>query len=241
MSLFSVNPDARLSRISLHDGRDCLVVDDFLLEPEHVRAYAAARSDDFSMLAYNRFPGPEIQLGADQVKQVVRWWKRDARSALKLSRIVHQFHARMSIVTHSPEQLSLVQRFCHRDGAASEVRGNVLYAGVLYLFDDADLGGTAFYRNINPDWRAVIALAGKVGEDALKERYPFFGQAPCYMTESNEFFERTFVVPPAFNRIIFYPGDIFHSGHITHPEKLSRDPLKGRLTINFFVDAVKPV
>lgn len=241
MSLIDINPDATLSRVRLHDGRDCLVVDNFLLHPEAVRQYAAEHRESFAMLAHNRFPGPEVVLSAQHLVGFLGWWRRVARSVLGLSRIVHQCHARMSIVTLAPEQLSLRQRLCHRDGSPEEMRGNILYAGVLYLFHDDQLGGTAFYRNIDPEWRSVVALAERIGEPAVSGRYPFFSRPPGYLTDGCEFFECTNVVPPKFNRVIFYPGDIFHSGYITHPEYLSDDPLKGRLTINFFLDTVKPV
>lgn len=241
MPLIVINPDATLHKVRLHDGRDCLVVDNFLLYPELARQYAAERRDDFTILAHNRFPGPELVLAAEHLTGFLGWWRRVARATLGLSRIVHQCHARMSIVTLGPEQLSLRQRLCHRDGAPEEMRGNALYAGVLYLFHDERLGGTAFYRNVDPEWRSVMALAERIGEHALSERYPFFSCSPRYLTDGCEFFEHTGTVSPKFNRVIFYPGDIFHSGYITHPERLSDDPLKGRLTINFFLDTVKPV
>jgi Family of unknown function (DUF6445) len=57
-----------------------------------------------------------------------------------------------------------------------------------------------------------------------------------YMTGSNGWFERIGAVPARFNRLILYSGDIFHTGDITAPERLSGDPRTGRLTLNgFFV------
>jgi hypothetical protein len=32
--------------------------------------------------------------------------------------------------------------------------------------------------------------------------------------------------------MIFYDGSVLHSGHIEAPEKLTVDPLQGRLTLN---------
>jgi hypothetical protein len=34
--------------------------------------------------------------------------------------------------------------------------------------------------------------------------------------------------------LIFYSGTVFHSGHITAPERLCDDPRRGRLTLNGF-------
>jgi hypothetical protein len=44
------------------------------------------------------------------------------------------------------------------------------------------------------------------------------------------------VVPPRFNRLIFYDGSLFHAGDIPHPGLLRDDVRSGRLTFNgFFV------
>jgi hypothetical protein len=60
------------------------------------------------------------------------------------------------------------------------------------------------------------------------------GLHPAYMTASNAWFEKIAVVPPRWNRLIFYSGTVFHSGHITAPERLCDDPRRGRLTLNGF-------
>jgi hypothetical protein len=57
---------------------------------------------------------------------------------------------------------------------------------------------------------------------------------PHYLAESNSWFERVASVPARWNRCIFFDGFGFHSGDIPMPEKLSADPLTGRLTVNGF-------
>ena len=57
------------------------------------------------------------------------------------------------------------------------------------------------------------------------------------MTRSNDIAELLTVVPARFNRLVFYDGEAPHSGHITHPDLLSDDLSKGRLTFNFFANA----
>jgi len=41
-------------------------------------------------------------------------------------------------------------------------------------------------------------------------------------------------IPAKWNRLIFYDGGVLHSGDITAPQKLSNDPVAGRLTLNGF-------
>jgi hypothetical protein len=57
---------------------------------------------------------------------------------------------------------------------------------------------------------------------------------PGYISQSNEYFKRIGSIPAKWNRLIFYDGSVLHSGDITTPEKLSDDPLSGRLTLNGF-------
>ena len=60
--------------------------------------------------------------------------------------------------------------------------------------------------------------------------------ADGYMTAGNPWFERIAAVPARFNRLIVYPGSVFHGADIQSPERLDPDPRAGRLTMNgFFV------
>jgi hypothetical protein len=136
----------------------------------------------------------------------------------------------------APEKLSYLQRMCHIDRRASPTRRT--YAGVIYLFRNPDLGGTAFYRWKKPE---VIMEAERLFQEDpaasmeyLEQASAVFREPPRYMTESNDLAELLGVVPARFNRLIFYDGEAPHSGHITHPDLLSDDLAKGRLTFNFF-------
>jgi hypothetical protein len=57
------------------------------------------------------------------------------------------------------------------------------------------------------------------------------------MTASNDLAELLTVVPARYNRLVFYDGASAHNGYILHPELLSDDLSKGRLTLNFFSTA----
>ena len=48
-------------------------------------------------------------------------------------------------------------------------------------------------------------------------------------------------IEPKWNRLIFYDGDVFHSGDIRAPERLSDDPAVGRLTLNGFFTGTRPI
>lgn len=238
MSLIAINPGARAEVREISGDDVCLVIDDFLQDPQALRRFAIDRGQDFRLLGANRFPGPEYVLPPEMLMQFASWWRRRGRRHLGLARVLYQCHGRLSVVSLAPEALSIRQRLCHLDGRPEEIRGNALIAGVLYLFGDEDLGGTAFYRCRDDDYEAVIRRAENEGEAALATEYPFFARPPGYLVSDCEFFEQTAVVEARFNRAVFYRGDIFHSGHIICPEKLHPDPARGRLTANFFLDCL---
>jgi hypothetical protein len=54
------------------------------------------------------------------------------------------------------------------------------------------------------------------------------------MNDGNRYFRKVGGIDAKWNRLIFYDGDILHSGDIPAPERLSADPLTGRLTLNGF-------
>ena len=73
----------------------------------------------------------------------------------------------------------------------------------------------------------------------LQEHFEMYREAPVYMSGSNEIAELLLEIPARYNRFVFYSGDLPHSAHIPHPELLSTDFAKGRLTLNCFA-SVRP-
>jgi hypothetical protein len=151
-----------------------------------------------------------------------------------------EFHAQLSITTLQPAGFSWIQRLCHTDPKLADGRHN--YAALLYLFDKPALGGTGFFRWKNPEFWAEMSARQRddpaAGLTELQKRFTMFREPPCYMTQSNDAAELLDTVPARFNRLVFYSGDLPHSAAIDHPELLSPDPAKGRLTLNCFASVV---
>jgi Family of unknown function (DUF6445) len=137
------------------------------------------------------------------------------------------------MVTLAPRELRPPQWQCHRDRLGPVPPGLKLAAMVAYLFRDAALGGTSFYRPLQSatDTDRMIDDAGRMTPAEFSTRY---GLEPGYLCGSNRYFERLVSIPAAWNRMLFYNSDLFHSGDITTPRRLSADPRSGRLTINGF-------
>jgi Family of unknown function (DUF6445) len=111
--------------------------------------------------------------------------------------------------------------------------GVIYVASVLYLFRDPALGGTSFYvpRQSAAATDRIQYDSQTLSADVFAARY---GLRPGYMTGANAYFDCVARVPAAWNRMILYNADFFHSGDIGRPELLSADPANARLTLNCF-------
>lgn len=234
-----INPRLEIQASQVDDGRVCVVIDDFLANPEATVAWAAARRDEFIELE-RAYPGVVLPLQAEATAALHRFIRREMSRLFPFCRGGIEFHDQFALATLQPEDFTWIQRLCHIDPRLAP--GRVNYAALIYLFGDEALGGTGFYRWKNPEfWAEMTALQRDdpdAGLDILQEKFEMFREPPRYMTSSNEAAELLDVVPAKFNRFVFYSGELPHSAHITRPELLSDDPETGRLTLNCFVNAL---
>ena len=134
-----------------------------------------------------------------------------------------------SIVTTAPADLLPIQRLPHVDGTDP-----AQIAMMLYLHRTAH-GGTAFFRHRSTGLEALTADDFPRYAKALHDDVARTGLPPAaYPTDGAPHFDCTHVVPGAFNRAVFYRGNILHSGVIDNAAPLPADPREGRLTINAF-------
>jgi hypothetical protein len=138
-----------------------------------------------------------------------------------------------SIVTTPPNQLKLLQRIPHFD----TVEPHAL-AAVHYLFQ-GDLGGTAFYRHRKTGFETIDHSRMPDYYRSLESENdgPNLPKANAgYIQGNSPLFEQIANPQGVFNRLVFYPRNLLHSGHIPTTSPLSADPRKGRLTISSFID-----
>lgn len=234
-----INPGLEIQASRINENRLCVVIDDFLLNPEEAVEFACAHEGGFTRLE-RAYPGRVLPVENSHTGAIDRFIKRDMSRVFAFCRGGLEIHAQYSLATLQPEDFTWIQRLCHSDPGRGAGRVNL--AGLLYLFDNPELGGTGFYRWKDPDfWREMTRLQQHdpdAGLDILQKKFQMFRDPPKYMTESNEAAELLDQVPARFNRFVFYPGDLPHSALISNPGLLSADPGKGRLTLNFFVNAL---
>lgn len=225
------NPRPRILRQDFPNGQSCVIIDDALLQPERLRQYAVEHRAEFIYAGLAAYPGIELPMPAEFNAGLDAYFMQHVRSLLGARRTLRMY-SRLAMVTTPPDELLARQWICHRDGTWVEP-GQTIAASVLYLFDDATLGGTSFYAPKGSAHEADLLVhdSSTMSNEAFAARHHV---KPGYMAGSNDFFERIGHVPAKWNRMIFYDGRIFHSGEVGSPQALSGDPVTGRLTLNGF-------
>ena len=215
------------------------MIDEFLLNPGEVVAYAASREPAFQVQE-RAYPGKVLPLGGEQVFELHRFVRTRLSRAFSFLRGDVRNQTRLSLTTLQPEEFTWIQRLPHSDPRLGEGREN--YAALVYLFDNPALGGTGFYRWKNPEfWPEITArqIDDPEGDlDLLRERFAMFREPPRYPCESNDAVDLLATVPARFNRLVCYSGDLPHSAHITDPGLLTHDCTRGRLTLDCFASVV---
>ena len=229
--LIEFNPQPHIERVVLNASQSCFVIDDALVDPERLVRFAVDQQIDFRMVDYNAYPGLLLPTPGEITDKLNAFFVAHIRRQFDARRVAHM-HCRLAMVTLPPESLRPYQRICHSDDFQIDAQHS-LQASVLYLFKDASLGGTSFYEPAVPlsELAQLFADAATLPNAQFMQRYDM---QPGYLCESNRYFRRIGGVEAKWNRLIFYDGGLLHSGDIAVPEKLSADPIAGRLTLNGF-------
>ncbi len=239
MNVIRTNTDASVRREAISENHDCVIVDEFLQDPHKIVEFAAQHADKFS-IAESYYPGVQFDVDDGVMTDIYRFIRSKMTKHFSFLRGGMELWTNLSMVTLQPDELSIKQRLCHTDPDTSPERVN--YAAILYLFENVDLGGTGFYRwkdfEMLQKANAIELIDSEKAHAFLQENFATFREPACYMTESNELAERLCTIPARFNRMIFYSGDVPHSGAITAPELLSSDFRTGRLTLNLFASVL---
>lgn len=222
--------DPKIEIIAIDGQHCCYVIDDALREPERWVEYAAKLAHEFRVEGFNAYPGPELRMPEGVSQRLDEFFMLHVRKLLGARRTLRMY-SRLAMATAAPAALEPRQWICHRDrmGVPPE---QCVAASVLYLFKDAALGGTSFFKPLRPanEIDLLIHESGTLSRDDFIRKYALSAGYP----QTNAYFEKICTVPARWNRIIFYDGSLFHCSDITLPERLSDDPAHGRLTLNGF-------
>jgi Tryptophan halogenase/Family of unknown function (DUF6445) len=225
------NPNPSIQTITLTNGQQVYVIDDFVQDPQGLVSLAQSLSPQFRVPTGHPYPGPQLALSAEMTGQLEAYFQQHFCQRLHSGPSLGAF-VRFSRVTQDSSTLDARQRICHRDDSGLEP-GQMMSAAVHYLFNDAQLGGTVFFRSLmtDQDTQTFLRDATTMDGSAFGSKY---GIAAGYMTQSNRYFELIGRVPAKWNRAVFYDGGIFHSGDIQAPSPAAYQAGMGRLTVNAF-------
>jgi Family of unknown function (DUF6445) len=224
------NAAATISAVPLANGQHCHVIDGALTDPDALVEWAGRQV--FTPPRGYPYPGLVLDAPPTVAQLMTEFFALTVRAAMGARRTLDST-TRLSLVTVPPHQLEPRQWQCHRDRIAANPHEMLFAASVLYLFRDPALGGTSFYAPRRPAAQTdrLIADSQTLSAQEFSARY---GLEPGYMAGSNAYFERIASVPAVWNRMIVYDGSLFHSADVEQPERMSVDPMHGRLTLNGF-------
>ena len=234
MSATDIALSAELSTTLFYvgDEKTCVIVCDNVLEDvAAVRdtASSAAEFKDESMTAY---PGKRAEISDSYAEKVFPMVVSLIRENYALPKSVrgHMDAGYFSVVTLAPEKLNIQQRLPHFDST------NPHFFATTHYINEGDFGGTSFYQHRPTGFERITAdrtdRLVQSAQSVLQESPP----RPEYFDESDDHFQRIGTVDYKPNRLLIYPGALFHSGIIHSPENLNPNPVEGRLTANLFID-----
>lgn len=234
MTLMKINLHPNLQVKELTIGQEkapLLVIDNFIEQSDDLVHFAAqqkfAHNSQFYPGIRADVPQAYQQLILDKLTDTLIEYFQLGCQSLKFQLCQY------SIVTTPANQLSILQRIPHFDSLDSSG-----LAAVHYLFKQ-DLGGTSFYRHKKTGFE-YIDESRKIEYYRSLETENDGPNMPKlvhgYISGDTPLFERIAQKKGVFNRIIFYRRNSLHSGSISKDFIVDPDPLRGRLSINTFLD-----
>jgi hypothetical protein len=222
----SGEPRIRVASVGAEAG-PVVVVDHFHPDPDMLRAFAATQR--FGP-AERHYPGVRAPLPDDYFAQVRHVIAGVMRQVFGLHGAADILDASFSIVTRAPEALSVAQRLPHIDAVEA---GRM---AIVHYLNPGDPDGTAFYRHRATGFERIDADRAPGYHARLAAELREQGAPTGYVDAGGALFERTALIPAAYNRALLYPGNILHSGAISAGRALPADPATGRLTVTAFLD-----
>lgn len=223
------NTDLECLRIG-NEQQELVRVDAYIQGADALRE-DAIRRNNFAV-ADSFYPGVRMDITDKYIVELVRNFHGIIRDFFKLDvRRIKKAASKYSIVTHSPEDLKLMQRIPHFDAPSK----NSL-AMIHYLCDAPD-SGTSMYRHRETGYEYIDLNRSKKYIKNLEQQFNNPSLHPSgYIHGSNEHFEEIVSHKALFNRLLMYRGSSLHSGIIKPNYNFDPSPETGRLTVTSFIE-----
>ena len=232
------NPSGRPQLLTV--GREqtpVLIIDDFAQDTRAIREHATTDLA-YGPDASSRYPGLRAGLPRDYVLSVLA----SIHPLLyRMYRIPQAFGLRpvnavYSLITTPPESLEPAQRIPHFDSARPH------YLAVLHYLAEGDFCGTGLFRHRATGMESVSEERLDAYLAARQAQFDQDGEPPAgYITGNTNHYELYETIAYRPNRLVVYPGRLFHSGLVDPLRDVDADPRSGRLTANLFIDFEVPI
>lgn len=223
-----LNPAMQVRIVHQGDERQpVVVIDDVLADPHHWRELAAHTA--YAPIGAH-YPGIRAVFPTEASDALRAELAPLLAEAFELDPVPPLYECYFSIVTVPGEALAPIQRLPHVDGLERD------RIAILIYLSDAEMGGTAFYRqratafeSLDPARfpRFKAALEAGVAEHGLPP--------PAYIGGDTPLYEKIASYEALPNRALIYRSRTLHCAEIHPNAPLSPDPARGRLTINAFL------
>lgn len=226
MTVFEISP-AHRPYVKWLGNREVplFCVDNIFSDPDAVRRFAFTREFPTSQAYY---PGRHQPLNVSEpgvsgfCAFIADLLSRATRKAITAGSIVTDF----SILTTPEKKLLGLQGQPHIDGTPM--------LGVIYL-NDGDYGGTVFFRNRTTGSMKVFTPVEKAHYSEITNAQHQAAQQTKFIVDSDGDWEKIEVIDGIKNRLVIWPGNVFHSIEVkVPPEKgnLSEKRLTQRVIVN---------
>lgn len=206
-----------------------IVIDNFFPNPQTLVDFAM-QAKGFEQDKNDFYPGERLNLPKNYSEYVIAFASEHMLSLVnrpKASKLQSTLCA-LSIANQSPNTLLPIQRIPHFDTVDQSQ-----WALLHYLCSEKH-GGTGFFRHRHTGFENIVENRRKRYQRVLEDE-AFTKGLPSkqYVAGSCQLFEMYHEVEVRFNRAIFYPSNLLHSGLITDWQ--ATDIPSSRLTANTFI------
>ena len=208
MNVFQINPNHRVY-IKWLGKREVplFCIDDVFVDPDKVREFAFQKEFPTSQAYY---PGRHQPLTSaiPGIGEFCRFIAGLLSQATGKKVAPEAIASDFSIVTTPEQKLLGLQGQPHIDGTPM--------LGVIYL-NDGDYGGTVFFRNRTTGSMRVLTPEEKKHYAEITQQRHQAARQTKYIVDFDSDWEKVDVVDGIKNRLVIWPGNVFHSVEVKVP------------------------
>ena len=205
-----INPAFSIRQLTIGQEKlPLFVVDNLMLNPDLLIKWADGGSG-FNRRSTDFYPGVRKPLPTPYAGFIGDFFKVHLAPMIS-STICHvsAHTSDLSVANLPPQQLLPIQRIPHFDSCDAKQ-----WAAVHYLCDE-NQGGTGFFAHRGTGYEQITAHRKQKYQRVLEDEAVTKGLPPAeYLQGSSGLFELIHQEQAGFNRALFYPGNVLHSGLI---------------------------